>query len=81
MQRRQALYRERPSFVVPLRSEFRLRAEKMVMKHDKLGIGYRVKEQATFRVSPYHEQELEWLRAFLSSVALLQKLEMPGKML
>jgi hypothetical protein len=72
-ERRQILYQNPPSFFVPLRSEFRQRAEK---KHYWWWV-----EKQFFSVLPYHQQELEWLRAFLRSVAYLERLDMLDKKL
>jgi hypothetical protein len=57
-----------------------LRAENAVTKpHHRIWSYKKVQEKQLLSFMPYHEHEVEWLGAFLRSVAYLETLEMPKK--
>ena len=73
-ERKQIIEHGHACFVTPSRAELSQRAETVAIKKDGLKVwGKRAK--ANLHVQPYHLQELEWLGAFLRSVAYLKKKE------
>jgi hypothetical protein len=78
-QRRQIIEQDQPSFWVPPRSKFSRRVEDMTKEDGQRGSRRKmVKPEEDLSVLPYHEQELEWLGAFLRSILYLKTLDRSG---
>jgi hypothetical protein len=74
-QRKQIIEQAQPSFWVPPRSKLSRRVEDMTEDNQRGPRGKMVEPKEDLRVLPYHQQELEWLGAFLRSIAYLKTLD------
>ena len=73
-ERKQIIEHGQACFVTPSRAELSRRAGTVAIKKDGLRV-WGKRAEINFHVQPYHLQELEWLGAFLRSVAYLKKNE------
>ena len=75
-QRKQIIEQDQPSFWVPPRSKLSRRVEDMTKEDSQRGRQWKmVKPKEDLSVLPYHQQELEWLGAFLRSIVYLKTLD------
>lgn len=75
-QRKQIIEQDQPSFWVPPRSKLSRRVEDMTKEDTQRGPRWKmVKPKEDLSVLPYHQQELEWLGAFLRSTVYLKTLD------
>lgn len=81
-QRKQIIEQDQPSFWVPPLSKLSRRAEDMTKPASRRGPRRKtVKPKEDLSVLPYHQQELEWLGAFLRSIVYLKTLDKSGDLL
>jgi hypothetical protein len=72
-QRKQIIEQDQPSFWVPALSKLSRRVKDMTTEGSQRRPRRKtVKPQEDLSVLPYHQQELEWLGAFLRSIAYLK---------
>jgi hypothetical protein len=74
-QRKQIIEQDQPSFWVPPRSKLSRRVEDMTEDSQRGRRRKMVKPKEDLSVLPYHQQELEWLGAFLRSIVYLKTLD------
>lgn len=77
-ERKRIIERDSPSFFVA--SPFKVQAEELIVKKQIRSYWNEGTDDQIMSILPYHEQEVEWLGAFLRSIAYLEAREMSSKM-